>query len=634
MRNYTRKTARGQASLEEMHCAADLVIQNGQSIRSVAKALGICRVSLNRFIQRRNTDPNTTFGYRSARRVFNDEEETALNEYLTQSAQIYFGLTPKEVRCLAYECAVQYKKDMPDSWRHNKQAGADWFAAFLKRNPRLSIRTPEATSLGRATSFNKKNVTDFFDKLNNVLERYSFTASCIWNTDETGVSTVLKPPKIVGVKGSRQVGALTSGERGTNVTLTTAVSASGVCIPPMFLFPRKNYKDYFIRGGPPDSIGTANSSGWMTEDSFLKFMKHFIKHVKPTKQSPVLLLLDNHSSHLAISVLNLAKDNGVVLLSFPPHCSHRLQPLDVGVYGPFKKYLSSAQDAWMRNNAGKNITIYDIPSIVNSAYPIAMCPKNIINAFKKSGIFPYNRDVFSDIDFSPAYVTDRPIPPDGNNNQGNQLLENEPQAVNENLQELIPNDYSQQNLPSENSQHPDLNKSSLQSVFDRNDQPQNKEYTKNIDNAENPVAGPSNIDNLQGKTFSPHIVKPLPKAGPRIGSTKGRKRRYTAVLTDTPEKDALEKEQATRCQKKMKQVKQKTKKVKRKVFSSKNKHDSESSTDSEDDCLCLICCDSYSQSLPSEEWVQCRSCKEWAHDKCVTGDSKLFVCINCDSDID
>lgn len=612
MRNYTRKTARGQASLEEMHRAADLVTKNGQSIRSVAKALGICRVSLNRFIQRRNTDPNTTFGYRSARRVFNDEEETALNEYLTQSAQIYFGLTPKEVRRLAYECAVQYKKDMPDSWRHNKQAGADWFAAFLKRNPRLSIRTPEATSLGRATSFNKKNVTDFFDKLYNVLERYPFSASSIWNTDETGVSTVLKPPKIVGVKGSRQVGALTSGERGTNITLTTAVSASGVCIPPMFLFPRKNYKDYFIRGGPPDSVGTANSSGWMTEDSFLMFMKHFIKHVKPTKQSPVLLLLDNHNSHLAISVLNLAKDNGVILLSFPPHCSHRLQPLDVGVYGPFKRYLSSAQDAWMRNNAGKNITIYDIPSIVNSAYPLAMCPNNIINAFKKSGIFPYNRDVFSDIDFAPAYVTDRPVPPDGNYNQSNQLLENDKPS---NIREHIPNDYSQQNLPSENSQH--------------------KECTKNIGNTENPVAGPSNIDNRPGKqTFSPHIVKPLPKAGPRMGSTKGRKRRYTVVLTDTPEKDALEKEQATRCQKKMKQVKQKTKQVKRKVFSSKNKHDSESSTDSEDDCLCLICCDSYSQSLPSEEWVQCRSCKEWAHDKCVTGDSKLFICVNCDSDMD
>lgn len=624
MRTYARKTGRGQTSLEEMHRAADLVTQNGQSIRSVAKALGICRVSLNRFIQRRNTDPDTTFGYRSARRVFNDEEETALNKYLIQSAQIYFGLTPKEVRRLAYECAVQYNKDMPESWRQNKQAGADWFAAFLKRNPRLSIRTPEATSLGRATSFNKKNVTNFFYKLNNVLERYSFTASSIWNTDETGVSTVLKPPKVVGVKGSRQVGALTSGERGTNVTLTTAVSASGLCIPPMFLFPRKNYKDYFIRGGPPDCIGTANSSGWMTEDSFLLFMRHFIKHVKPKKQSPVLLLLDNHSSHLAISVLNLAKDNGIVLLSFPPHCSHRLQPLDVGVYGPFKKYLSSAQDAWMRSNAGKNITIYDIPSIVNSAYPLAMCPNNIINAFKKSGIFPYNPDVFSDIDFAPAYVTDRPVPPDENDNQGNQLLENEPQVVNENPQELISDESSQQ--PNENSQHPTLNE---------NDQPQNKECKKNINNAENPTAAPSNIDNLPGKkTFSPHIVKPLPKAGPRTGSTKGRKRRYTAVLTDTPEKDALEQEQATISQKKMKQVKQKAKQVKRKVFSNKKNQDSNSSTDSEDDCVCLICCDSYSQSLPSEEWVQCRTCKEWAHDKCITGDSKWFICLNCDSDMD
>lgn len=88
---------------------------------------------------------------------------------------------------------------------------------------------------------------------------------------------------------------------------------------------------------------------------FLDFVKHFVKHVKPTKDKPVLLLLDNHDSHLAINVLKNAKGNGVVLLSNPPHCAHKLQPLDRTVFGPLNKLVSVAQDAWMRNNPGKTI---------------------------------------------------------------------------------------------------------------------------------------------------------------------------------------------------------------------------------------------------------------------------------------
>ncbi|KAG5861146.1 hypothetical protein JTB14_020429 [Gonioctena quinquepunctata] len=52
-------------------------------------------------------------------------------------------------------------------------------------------------------------------------------------------------------------------------------------------------------------------------------------------------------------------------------------------------------------------------------------------------------------------------------------------------------------------------------------------------------------------------------------SNKGRKRRHTATLTDTPEKSELEKEQAERAQKKIKVKKGKVGQVKEKVFTKK-----------------------------------------------------------------
>jgi len=143
---------------------------------------------------------------------------------------------------------------------------------------------------------------------------------------------------------------------------------------------------------------------------FLLFMQHFVKHVRSSKDKKVLLLLDNHASHLSIKIIEFARDNGVVMLTFPPHCSHKLQPLDRSIYGPLKKYVSAAQDSWMRNNPGKGMTIYDIPALVKEALPRAMTPINIASGFRVSGIHPFQNDIFSDADFGPSMSTDQPNP--------------------------------------------------------------------------------------------------------------------------------------------------------------------------------------------------------------------------------
>ncbi|RXN03369.1 tigger transposable element-derived 6-like protein [Labeo rohita] len=159
---------------------------------------------------------------------------------------------------------------------------------------------------------------------------------------------------------------MTSGERGTLVSFAYAVQALGNTIPPFFVFPRKNFKDHFIQSGPLGSAGSANASGWMQEEDFLSFLVHFVKHTKVSPERKVLLLLDNHSSHISVRTVDFCKGQGIVLLTFPPHCSHKLQPLDRSVFGPFKKMVNSASDDWMKGNPGKTMSIYDIPGIVRS----------------------------------------------------------------------------------------------------------------------------------------------------------------------------------------------------------------------------------------------------------------------------
>ncbi|KAG7465393.1 hypothetical protein JOB18_016420, partial [Solea senegalensis] len=88
----------------------------------------------------------------------------------------------------AYQVAVEYNIKHPQSWDENSMAGPDWFSGFMKRRHNLSMRSAQATSLARATGFNRANVEAFFMKLGDVIERYSFDGCDIWNMDETGVN--------------------------------------------------------------------------------------------------------------------------------------------------------------------------------------------------------------------------------------------------------------------------------------------------------------------------------------------------------------------------------------------------------------------------------------------------------------
>jgi hypothetical protein len=179
---------------------------------------------------------------------------------------MYYGLTSKGCRRLANEMATVNSISCPTTWKENQMAGIDWFMNFMSRNPQLTLRSPEGSSLSRSTSFSKTNVNVFFDNLEQVLKSHTQFAdgTRIFNLDETATSTVQKPQKVLTGKGTKRVSKCTSAERGTTVTTCCIISASGNTIPPVMVFPRVHFKQHMIKDAPPGTLVLAMSSGWMT----------------------------------------------------------------------------------------------------------------------------------------------------------------------------------------------------------------------------------------------------------------------------------------------------------------------------------------------------------------------------------
>ncbi|KAB0801258.1 hypothetical protein PPYR_05612 [Photinus pyralis] len=328
---YKKRTDRVPPAKDVMEKAVKEVAVEGCKLRTTATKYGMDKMTLRRYVLKyKEHGMQTTFlpNFKKSQ-IFADREESALAQYLLTASKMNYGLTPKECRKLAYLYAIENGKNVPRYWTSNEEASYDWFRGFMERNGTLSIRRPEPTSLSRATAFNRHTVSQFFQLLRKVLERDRFEAAAIYNCDETGVQTAHKPGSIISQKGLKQVSKATSAERGQTVTICCAVNAVGNFIPPFFVFPRVKKQDYMTYGAPVGSVAATHPSGWMTVENFLLYLEHFKKYVKCSIENKVLLILDNHSTHISPQGLKFCKNNGIVLLTLPPHTSHRIQPLDV-----------------------------------------------------------------------------------------------------------------------------------------------------------------------------------------------------------------------------------------------------------------------------------------------------------------
>jgi len=131
----------------------------------------------------------------------------------------------------------------------------------------------------------------------------------------------------------------------------------------------------------------------------------FQQHVHATVEKKVLLILDNHASHRTLEVNDYARLHGIVILSLPPHTSHKMQPLDKTFFGPLKRYYNQACDHWLVVNPGKRITPYDVASLFAEAYGKCATIPNNVSRFVSTGIFPLNPEIFSEADYAPSTVT-------------------------------------------------------------------------------------------------------------------------------------------------------------------------------------------------------------------------------------
>lgn len=373
----------------------------------------------------------------------------------------------------------------------------------------------------------------------------------------------------------------------------------------------------------------------------------------------MLLLLDGHVSHTQnIEVIDLARQNGVVILCFPPHCTHRLQPLDVAFVRPLSTYYDHAATNWLRCHPGRVLTMFQISEIFGQAYLQAATMTRALNGFKKCGIWPYNQDNFTDVDFLAAETTNIPLnensfatPNDANlpldiSTEPNFVIEDRPSNQTRSVQ----NNEGETQYASENNASSIHLQTTVTNIITSSQYCTPTRTTTSScvstpqpdrqrpDTAVEPHVASSPVASCSYPTETNSPVRGVCRnltsyfqnaslrdviAIPAIESNQTRKqyrRGKTAIITSTPYKSELEDRK--------KPAKPLTNKMAAKKSKEKGKREGKKT---QEDTICIYCHDENNTCLKfSKNWVGCQRCGRWAHTACAGVDDddpeEVLIC--------
>ena len=359
-------------------------LESGKSFRQVSKDHNIPLGTLHRM---KNNSGGRKVGPPTA--LTQDEEGLLVTAILT-AQKANQPMIREDIKCMVMEfmSAIQRKSQFKDG-----KPGKKWMRSFLLRHPEISLRSPEILEVNRSKQLSKEVLDRFFGEVllpvmtkDNLLD----DPKRLWNIDESGFTGNPKAGKVLAKKGSKTISQLTPNSAKRMTSVLFCASAAGEYLPPLIVYKGKYLQSTHCQGGPPGTLYSTTESGWMETSVFETWITDiFVKHTNHLER-PLLLIYDGHNSHLTYNTVKTCMDNNIRLICLPPHTSHALQPLDVGVFGPLKKAWRHAVRRFYAESRQTAITNQTFPTVLNQTWS-KIKPEWAVEGFSGAGIFPVDK---------------------------------------------------------------------------------------------------------------------------------------------------------------------------------------------------------------------------------------------------
>jgi len=320
------------------------------------------------------------------------EEEQDIEDWVICRAQNGYPVAKSELLDSVQQFVLKSKRNNPFS---NGRPGRHWYEKFRNRHPNVSNRTAQHLTLNRA-SVTQEDLKEWFLEVQKYLESKNLLdvdPSRVFNCDETNIQLLPKPDKVIAEKGARSVYKVVNASEKESLTALFMYGADGSRVPPMVMFKfKESVPKRIIECFPVDfSIGV--SDGWMTAETFFKYVTNVFYPYLVTKgtQFPVILYFDDHSSHINIPLVKFCREKLIELIVLFPNATYLIQPLDIAFFHPFKESWRKAVSKWKDDNQIKKLKHENFGPVLKQALIIFEEEgKCVQSGFRASGLMPFN----------------------------------------------------------------------------------------------------------------------------------------------------------------------------------------------------------------------------------------------------
>jgi hypothetical protein len=238
------------------------------------------------------------------------------------------------------------------------------------------------------------------------MKQYSIEQKNTYNADEKGfmIGKIQRRKRIFS-NSLYSIGKLKgAGEPGSRewITLMACICADGSSLPPCIIYSARsgNLQTSWLDDFDPEEhicYFASSEKGWTNDKLGLNWLDIFDRHTKSkarNRRDWRVLLLDGHGSHLSLAFLNRCLQYRIMPCVYPPHATHRLQPLDVGLFRPLSNFYSTKLSLLIAATGGRlPIGKREFYSLFRPAFEDAFTEKNVVSAWSKAGLFPFDPEV-------------------------------------------------------------------------------------------------------------------------------------------------------------------------------------------------------------------------------------------------
>ena len=183
----------------------------------------------------------------------------------------------------------------------------------------------------------------------------------------------------------------------TTIALTTCADGQSP-VPPMVVHQVVVMTEAHISGLPPDWAVHNTESGYMDQEGWVKYAKHFVAATgcggPPAARRHLFLFIDGHESHQSPEALQYFLDHNVHVMFLRSNASVGDQPNDNGPNAVLHATHGAARERW-RASVGPavpyTVTFANRNLVEAHAENLARSSPVIVKAFKKTGIWPLER---------------------------------------------------------------------------------------------------------------------------------------------------------------------------------------------------------------------------------------------------